>query len=659
MRRPDGFSIFAVFALCCFAVLALVHREVAEESEEVAARSMSYDVSWTGANGRIEAANLEKYVARYAALEKAEDAERARLFYQILLSRLDTWGSGGYKRFLDQSPERRARFERAREKIVGLASDFENLDIPVSQERILAVLAETSQTFERLGGESQTFAVTRAATIRAELKDKHWQLNWLMFALIASGIGLLALTVLQNWHLRRANQSISTNAERMTYLAKHDALTGLCNRLALDEHLSHLCQHQPQNDRIAVLAIDLDGFKTVNDVMGHSGGDALLVATARKLKSVVATWHFRNTVYRVGGDEFIVIAHIEQDNDDAVSLGHDLVKCFKEPVETGYGNIIVDMSAGVAVQYGKLEPEILMDADLALTFAKSQGKGHAVEFDKSLRQSLHRRIELEAELKTAVQRGDIIPYYQPQFDLASGSVVGFEALARWPHPKLGFVPPDEFIPIAEGSGDVVAIGRSIFEAACLDALKFPLGTTLSVNISVVEILQDDVIEHIRGTLVRTKFPPERLKLEVTESVMMTDLDRILTRLESLRALGIAICLDDFGTGYSALSYLTKFRWDELKIDRTFVMSALTDPVNRAIIRAVGVLANLIDAQVVAEGLETLEQIDLLKKMGCNIGQGYLLGRPMSGADVLEFLGTQSACRFDNVVSDREAVQCHG
>ena len=659
MRRPNGFTIFAIFALCCFALLALVHRQVSGASEDAAMRSMSYDVSWTGANGRIEAASLEKYVARYAALDTAEDAEKARLFYQIFLSRLDTWNSGGYKVFLDQSPARRARFELACEKVVNLAPDFETIENPASQERILSVLSETSSTFERLGGESQTFAIAKAASVRAELKEKQRQQNWLMFALVASGIGLLALTARQNWRLRRANENISTNAERMAHLAKHDTLTGLRNRLALDERLSFLCRYQPRNDRVAVIAIDLDGFKTVNDVMGHNAGDALLVATARKLEAIVSAWHSSNMVFRVGGDEFIVIAHIDVDNDHAISLGHELVKCFKQPIETSYGNIIVDLSAGVALQNGTFEPEILMDADLALTFAKSRGKGHALEFDKSLRNNLHRRIELEAELKKAVLRGEFVPFYQPQFDLASGTVVGFEALARWSHPKLGFVPPDEFIPIAEGSGDIVSIGRAIFETACLDALKFPDGTSLSVNISVVELLQDDVIEHLRRSLERTKFPPERLKLEVTESVMMTDLDRILTTLASLRSLGIAICLDDFGTGFSALSYLTKFRWDELKIDRTFVKSALTDPVNRGIIRTVRGLASLIDAQVVAEGLETLEQIDLLKQMGCTVGQGYLLGQPMPAGDILQFVGAQSNKSPAGMVLDEEIVRIHG
>jgi len=659
MRRPDGFSVFAIFALCCFAILAMVHRQVSDASEDAAARSMSYDVSWTGANGRIEAATLEKYVARYAALQRVEDAEKAKLFFQIFLSRLDTWDSGGFKVFLDQSPNRRARFEQSRDKVVGLTPYFESIGSTDSQERILAVLSDASRSFERLGGESQTYAISRAAEIRSELKEKQRQQNFLMLLLIVGGIGLLALTARQNWHLRRANQSITDNAERMSHLAKHDSLTGLRNRLALEEKLSLLCRYQPQNERVAVIAIDLDGFKTVNDVMGHSGGDALLVATAHKLQAVVSDWNSRNTAYRVGGDEFIVIAHIDPDDVDVLSLGRELVSCFKQPLETSFGNIIVDLSAGVAEQTSQLAPEILMNADLALTHAKSQGKGHAVEFKKCMRQNLHRRIELESELKKAVLRGEIIPYYQPQFDLASGAIVGFEALARWPHPEFGFVPPDEFIPIAESSGDVVAIGHSIFEAACLDAKKFPDRTTLSVNISVVEILQENVTENIRKSLERTKFPPERLKLEVTESIMMTDLDRILSTLQSLRNLGIAICLDDFGTGYSALSYLTKFRWDELKIDRTFVSSALTDPVNRAIIHSVRFLAKLIDAKVVAEGLETIEQKELLKKIGCDIGQGYLLGRPMSFEDILKLIETQSTHEASDRAGYRETVCCNG
>lgn len=656
MFQLDRIYVFAIFAFGCFAALAMVQRQMSDASEEAVARSMRYDVSWTGANGRIEAAHLEKFVARYAALGSSEDAEKAKLFYQILLGRLKIWDTGSFKSFMDLSSDRRAQFQRLRGAIGGLAQDFNRIEYPVAQKKILSVLSEVSPLMDLIGADAHTVATSEAAFIRNKLKEKQRQQDWMIFILIVSGIALLILTVRQNWHLRNANKKIMKNADEMAFLAKHDVLTGLPNRLALEERLRCSNKVQKCDDRIAIFAIDLDGFKAINDVMGHFGGDALLIATSRLLVETASIWNVRNTVYRVGGDEFIIVAHVNEIQSDLIAVANSLATRFKQPIETEYGRVVVDLSIGVAgFSSSRVGLALLKDADLALTSAKVRGRGHVVKFSEGLRKDLHRRTELEGELKKAISNGEIIPHYQPQFDLDSGSVIGFEALARWFHPKLGFIPPSEFIPIAESSGEIVNIGRHLLEIICRDAQQIPAAITMSVNLSVVELLQNDAVNYVAATLAKHNLSPKRLKVEVTESVMMTDLEKVLKNLGALQDLGIAISLDDFGTGYSALCYLTKFKWNELKIDRNFVESALSDPINRAIIRSVQALANKLNAVVVAEGLETVEQEKFLTKIGCNIGQGYLLGKPMP---VQEAIALMQRC-IDQDITQPDKPQDYG
>jgi predicted signal transduction protein with EAL and GGDEF domain len=311
-----------------------------------------------------------------------------------------------------------------------------------------------------------------------------------------------------------------------------------------------------------------------------------------------------------------------------MAFAREVLAALEQPLETTYGAIMIGASVGIAASDAASQSDLIVNADLALTEAKARGKGIALAFDPSMLAGLKRRLRLEADLGPAVDRGEFVLNYQPKVDLASSRLIGLEALARWHHPELGSVSPAEFIPVAEGSGAIVKIGRRMLETACRDAAAIiPEHVGIAVNISVVQILNDDIIGAVRNVLASTGLTPARLTLEITESVMMTDPEKVLDALNQLKTLGVCISLDDFGTGYSALAYLTQFAWDELKIDRSFIGRAWSDPINLAIIKAVKMLAVQMHAKLTVEGVENLDQCDMLRAIGCDTAQGYFFGRP--------------------------------
>lgn len=624
-----GFRIFAYCAVGALAAAALLQIYLFDASEEAVSRSMRYDVSWMGANGRIEAAHLEKFAARFAALGSDADANKTRLFYDIILSRLETWGSGGFKLFLDQDPRRRARFEQLGSMIDSIGVDVARLDNPEARKKLLSVLERAAPILDRIGSEAHTVSVSEAAVVRDDIGRRQFHQRLVILALLAGAAALIGLVTLQNTSLRRAKATAEKSAADFAYLALHDPLTGLPNRTAFDDHFRAALGRQAYGCKIAAFALDLDGFKAINDLLGHPAGDALLAGVARRLEDWAIGLSANSMVSRSGGDEFLIL--LEMDHSDcAIHAADNLLRQFKMPIETSYGNVAIGATVGFAATRAGVpaSQDLLLDADLALTEAKARGKGRVLQFEPKLRTNLQRRQRIEADIAGAVDQGQIEPYYQMQIDLATGRITGFEALARWSHPELGWISPAEFIPIAESCGDVVGLGKSILKTACHHASLLPPELSVSVNLSVVQLHSAQLIREVADVLKESGLAPNRLTLEVTESIMISDTAKVVSRLNELKQLGVAIALDDFGTGYSALSYLTKFEWNELKIDRSFTQAAQHHPMNWTIIRTVNILAKKIGARVVAEGIETKEQEAALAKIGCDIGQGFLFGRPL-------------------------------
>jgi predicted signal transduction protein with EAL and GGDEF domain len=333
-------------------------------------------------------------------------------------------------------------------------------------------------------------------------------------------------------------------------------------------------------------------------------------------------------VARLGGDEFVALTH-PRHTKEAQAFAETVLADVTRPYDIDGSKVTIGATVGLALaDRNRWDAMTLMaDADLAQNEAKSSNKGSVGLYNSKLRQGVERRMRLENALRDAIGRGEIVPHYQVQVDLHTNSVVGVEALARWQHPELGSVSPVEFIPIAEASGQIAQIGQFMIDRACRDAMLLPADIQVAVNLSVIQIMQGEVVETVANALLTSGLPAHRLKLEVTESVLMVNPKRVIEVLGGLRARGVSVALDDFGTGFSSLSYLSTFRWDELKIDRSFLQNVEEDPLGLAIIQAILVLAKELDAKVIVEGIESRKQVQLLEQTGCHIGQGFLFGRP--------------------------------
>lgn len=423
---------------------------------------------------------------------------------------------------------------------------------------------------------------------------------------------------------------------QLLYDALHDSLTGLPNRaLFMDRLEQELKRTKSQSTYLfAVLFLDLDRFKVVNDSMGHLVGDKLLVEIARRLENCVRP---TDTVARLGGDEFTILLENIADVEIATKVAEKIYKSLTVPFSLENYELFTTASIGIALSsHGYEKPEdILRDADLTMYSAKERGKARYEVFDRSMHTRAIQRLHLENDLRRGIEREEFTVYYQPITSLSTGKISGFEALARWNHPKRGFISPGEFIPIAEETGLIIPLGNWLMEEACQQLrtwqIKYPEYTpiTISVNLSGKQLRESNLIEYIDRILAKTQLPSNTLKLEITESILMENLDAATQTLIELRKRKIKLSIDDFGTGYSSLSYLHRFPVDTLKIDRSFINEIKSGQENSAIVKAIVTLAHMMNMDVVAEGIENTAQLDQLKLLNCEHGQGYYFSRPLS------------------------------
>jgi diguanylate cyclase (GGDEF)-like protein/PAS domain S-box-containing protein len=433
-------------------------------------------------------------------------------------------------------------------------------------------------------------------------------------------------------------------ARRIAHLAFHDSLTGLPNRVVLTEKLAEAATRSKETGSpAAVLCIDLDGFKAVNDLHGHPAGDALLIAAAQRLRSAARG---DELVARLGGDEFAIVQYGEVQPDHAGRIADRILNAMGEPFAIGEDTVRISASIGIALFPADADdPEMLMrNADMALYRAKAEGRGTARFYEAAMDEALRDRRQLETDLRHAEERGELHVAYQPLADLDSGRIAGFEALLRWEHPRLGTISPGTFIPLAEETGTIVELGEWVLREACCEAARWSPSLKLSVNLSPAQFAQGDVAGLVEAILGETGLDPARLELEVTEGLLIKDADVALGILQRLKALGVRISMDDFGTGYSSLSYFRMFPFDKVKIDQSFIRDMIESPQARAIIRSVIGLSRGLGMPVVAEGVETAEQLEALRAEGCDQVQGYLISRP------------NPIGHFEGVVVDRRTVE---
>jgi diguanylate cyclase (GGDEF)-like protein len=427
--------------------------------------------------------------------------------------------------------------------------------------------------------------------------------------------------------------------ERITHLAKFDELTGLANRAQFRERITAMLAGVHDHEHhITVHLIDLDRFKAINDTLGHPIGDKLLKEVAFRLSTVI---HPHDMITRFGGDEFVVLQTITDRRQDADWLAQRLARTLNEPFEIDGHRIDIGASIGIAMAPtdGIDADELLKKADMALYAAKNSGGGGHRFFAMDMEEAVQERRALELDLRDALGTDQFRLNYQPLVDLHTGRVTTCEALMRWKHPVRGEVPPAVFIPIAEETGMIVTLGEWALNRACVEAATWPHGVKVAVNLSPVQFRDRGLALQVVTALAKSGLPAQRLELEVTERLLLEDNDGTLGTMQQLNNLGVALSLDDFGTGYSSLNYLRKFPFHKIKIDQSFVADLGDESGVRAIIGAVASLGAGLNMTVVAEGIETEEQMKLVTTQGCHEGQGYLFGRPMSGEAILARLET--------------------
>ncbi len=432
-----------------------------------------------------------------------------------------------------------------------------------------------------------------------------------------------------------------------------DPLTGLPNRLLFIDRLGRLIKHakRRKDHLFAVLFLDLDGFKMINDSLGHLVGDQLLLAVSNRLEKclrltdTVARLGETFTMARLGGDEFTVLLDDLKDLGDARLAADRLMKVLAPPFILGGKEVFTSVSIGIALSSSAYEnpDDMLRDADTAMYRAKSLGKARYEVFDADMRASLVARLQLETDLRHALERGEFRNFYQPIVALDSGRIVGFEALLRWQHPTRGLVGPDQFIMVAEETGLIRELGWWNLREACRQLSEWKsqsdnyLNFTMNVNLSAKQFLQPNLVEEIRDLVEELDFSPETLKLEITESTVMIDPAATAKMLQQIKDLGILLAIDDFGTGYSSLSYLHRFPLDTLKIDRSFISGVSDTGEGMEIAQTIMPMAKNLRLDVIAEGVETIEQVALLKKLQCKYAQGYFFSKPLAAAEVVELL----------------------
>ena len=428
---------------------------------------------------------------------------------------------------------------------------------------------------------------------------------------------------------------------RLNYLAYHDDLTGLPNRMLLNDRFDqNRAQAKRRKEAFALLILDLDNFKVINDTLGHNTGDKVLIEIAKRLREQARSGE---TVTRYGGDEFVILLTDIPNETDLSVAARRIIDIVSEPIEQDGRTLHVTCSLGLAIwpDNGDDLPNLLSHADAAMYRAKEQGRDRFQFYTDEINQKNQQRMEMESELRGAIERGELELHYQPQFDLPLGIITGMEALLRWHHPTLGTIPPTIFIPIAEETGLILAIGQWVMEQAVGQTIKWhKMGydnLVISINVSVRQLEEPDFSLLLRHILNKLPLAPGKLEVEVTESMMMHDPKTMIGILNEIKQVGVKLALDDFGTGHSSLAYLQRFPFDKLKIDRSFIKNVDSNEDSAAIAKTIGAMAHSLHLELIAEGVETQEQVDFLLDCGCNAIQGYFFSRPIPAAEFEKLL----------------------
>ncbi|WP_116472500.1 putative bifunctional diguanylate cyclase/phosphodiesterase [Zobellella maritima] len=598
--------------------------------------------------------------------------EQLQLNFELLYSRLALFEEGDANRGLLESPKVRALYLELKAALAEVDMRLPRVDpVPLDPDylAIRELLQPIRQPLLELTREYLVSAEVRGDQIVREFTDNRHSVY--LAAPVISGLVLLLLYVFQlrqtrqltaalrqeSRQLRDANERLFRTTSTLTYQATHDPLTALPNRTLLHDRLEQAISQARQNKgQVAVVYLDLDRLKAINDSLGHKIGDEVLCVVSRRLSSCVEG---TDTVARINSDEFILVLN-NADPDTLTRVLDKITIALRQPLPVAGQELFITASMGISKypKDGTTAERLMINADAALYWAKENGHNSIQNYLAKMNSGALVRLELERELRHALNRGELELFYQPQVNLENGRIFGVEALLRWRHPERGMISPADFIPLAEESGLIVPIGEWVLNTACRQAKAWQMmglpPLKMAVNLSALQFRQSGLVAQIANVLRVTGLPPQYLELELTESLLMRDVESAIIAMNGLRKLGASLSIDDFGTGYSSLSYLQHFPLSQLKIDRSFVSDAHLKPGAGAIARAIIAMGKSLGLRVLAEGIETTEQLTYLRTHHCDQGQGYFFSKPLPAADITNLLQHRPSFALPTDMS-REAV----
>ena len=646
--KPSRVTKLGLLGIVSVLAIAAVYTSFLIVQRQQALSEVSrYNITWLVSQAGLEVSRLQGTVAAALLPGSGVSEDDVQLRLDIVANRVQLFDGGEVAEFVATSP-----------KLGGIVSTFRDaaragqaaMDGPPSPDRLRQVLTLASALnapMTRLAAAANTHGGMLVAEDQEQLNNLHELFAVILGALTLCAFGLIAALTWHNRLLaqasakveqqnqvleRRDHELLSQNAH-IFYMAHHDALTGLPNRLLFHERLAEaLDARRRLGEGVALLCLDLDHFKQVNDTLGHPAGDMLLKGVGERLRGCVREG---DVVARLGGDEFAVLQCGISQPGQVENLAQRIVRTLGAQYDLDGDHAVIGASVGIAIATPDLSTAdtLLRSADLALYQAKENGRGAFCFFENAMNDRVRSRRALEFDLHEALARNQFEVVYQPLFHVRTQRVSGFEALLRWHHPERGLVSPRDFIPIAGELGLIVAIGKWVMARACIEATSWPKDVKVAVNLSPVQFRSIGLLKAVRSALEVSGLPAHRLELEITESALLQDNETVLETLHQLRALGVRIVLDDFGTGYSSLGYLRSFPFDKLKIDQSFVREMSRRADCRAIVTSVLNLAHELGMTTTAEGVETEEQLEQLRQTGCTEVQGFLFDRPRSAQDI--------------------------
>ena len=620
-------------AVICFAAAGIAIQRVNAGIGVSISRAARFETTFIAFFGKIDVARLKAAFALWRVDPSAARRRELSTAFTIVVGWGENLQHGAFGK-LTRSDSDMATGAAA---IVATIGQLQPLlaapDAPGAAERVDALLAKLDEPVAALvsGSMAHTFDQSRADA-EALRRQQQEQLA-LEIGLLVSAFGLIGVLFWQKREVQRMHRQQIAATQRFEFLAAHNSLTGLRNRAAFSERIERAFARRAQKGgEVALLTLDVDRFKTINDALGHAAGDQLLTSIADRLKRLSGQSD-EVTAARLGGDEFALLVEGPHAVDRAQRLAEATLEAMQRPHRIGALSIASNASIGVAhaPSHGETPSEIVRGSDTALNRAKSGGRGVISVFDTAKDRDVIGRRALESNLRRALELDEFEPYYQPQVDLATGRIVAVEALIRW-NRRGKLILPRQIIPLAEESGLIVAIDRRMLELVCADALRLPRRLQVSINLSAAHFLCDDFVPSFAGILARSGVDRRRIALEITESIMLTNEARTRDVLERLRSLGAAIALDDFGAGFSSLGYLRRFPFDQLKVDKAFVDDVDASAKSFEILRAIVALGGSLGMSVIVEGIERRTQAERARAAGCGFGQGYLFASPMPFTD---------------------------